>query len=110
MKKVLLMLCAVAVVLPGRVSAQSAVPDDYFTPYQQTSLRLPAVPLITNDPYLSYWSPFDKLTDGSTRHWSNIEKPMTGLLRVDGQTYRFMGTAQGSLLSPIAPMAGEEAW
>ncbi len=103
-------MCAVAVVLPGRLLAQTVVPDEYFTPYKQTSLRLPAVPLITNDPYLSFWSPFDKLTDGTTRHWSNIEKPMNGLLRVDGTAYRFMGSAQGCLLTSIAPMAGEEAW
>ena len=110
MKKVLFLMCAVAVVLPTRLLAQTVVPDEYFTPYKQTSLRLPAVPLITNDPYLSFWSPFDKLTDGTTRHWSNIEKPMNGLLRVDGTAYRFMGTAQGCLLTSIAPMAGEEAW
>ena len=112
MKKVSLLLCAVAMLLPQRMMAQGAATEDvdYFAPYQQTSLRLPSVPLITNDPYLSFWSPCDQLTDGPTRHWSNIEKPMTGLLRVDGQAYRFMGTGQGCLLSSIAPMAGEEVW
>ena len=89
------------------VQAQS---DEFFTPYKTSSLRLPAVPLLTNDPYISYWSPFDKLTDGTTRHWSDIEKPMDGLLRVDGKAYRFMGTVRGCLLNSIAPMAGEEAW
>ena len=89
------------------VQAQS---DEFFTPYKTSSLRLPAVPLLTNDPYISFWSPFDKLTDGTTRHWSDIEKPMDGLLRVDGKAYRFMGTVRGCLLNSIAPMAGEEAW
>ncbi len=89
------------------VQAQS---DEFFTPYKTSSLRLPAVPLLTNDPYISFWSPFDKLTDGTTRHWSDIEKPMDGLLRVDGKAYRFMGTSRGCLLNSIAPMAGEEAW
>ena len=89
------------------VQAQS---DEFFTPYKTSSLRLPAVPLLTNDPYISFWSPFDKLTDGTTRHWSDIEKPMDGLLRVDGKAYRFMGTGRGCLLNSIAPMAGEEAW
>ena len=89
------------------VQAQS---DEFFTPYKTSSLRLPAVPLLTNDPYISFWSPFDKLTDGTTRHWSDIEKPMDGMLRVDGKAYRFMGTGRGCLLNSIAPMAGEEAW
>lgn len=83
---------------------------DVFTPYASTDLRLPSVPLVVNDPYFSIWSPFDLLTDGSTRHWTDDEKPMLGLLRVDGKTYRFMGLQQEYILSPIAPMADEERW
>ena len=41
--------------------------SDYFTPYQQTKLRLPSVPLISNDPYISFWSPYNKLNGGTTR-------------------------------------------
>lgn len=108
MKKLLLsLLCALSAPV---VLAQDAVSGNFFEPYKPSNLRLPAVPLVTNDPYFSLWSPYDQLTDGTTRHWSNIEKPMNGLLRVDGVTYRFLGTAQGCLLSPIAAMAGEEAW
>ena len=82
-----------------------------FTPYKTNSLRLPSVPLLLNDPYFSFWSPFDKLTDGSVRHWSDAEKPIEGLLRVDGQNYRWMGNGQSILLDPIAPMADAEgAW
>ena len=90
--------------------ATQAQEDDFFVPYQRTTLRLPSVPLLLNDPYFSLWSPHDKLTDGTTRHWADIEKPMDGLLRVDGTTYRFMGNGRGYLLTSIAPMAGEEAW
>lgn len=92
--------------------AQSAYQpsDEFFEPYKQNRLRLPSVPLLTNDPYFSFWSPWDKLTDGTTRHWTDIEKPIDGLLRVDGTAYRFMGMGRASLLSAIAPMAGEEAW
>ena len=84
--------------------------DAFFTPYQPTDLRLPSVPLVVNDPYFSIWSPYDKLTDGTTRHWTNAEKAMGGLLRVDGTTYRWMGTETEALLTSLAPMTNETAW
>ena len=83
---------------------------DVFKPYAETDLRLPSVPLIVNDPYFSIWSPYDKLTDGTTRHWTNDEKPILGLLYVDGTPYRIMGAQQEYILSSIAPMSDEEAW
>ena len=86
--------------------AQSA---DLFKPYKPTALRMPSVPLVVSDPYFSVWSPYDKLTDGTTRHWTDDEKPMEGLLRVDGKTYRWMG-ADRAVLESIVPMADEEAW
>ena len=88
----------------GHAVAQTA-DADLFTPYKQTALRLPSVPLLVNDPYFSYWSPFDRLNDGTVRHWSDAEKPIDGLLRVDGQSYRWMGNGQTFLLDPIAPMS-----
>lgn len=83
---------------------------DFFKPYKETSLRLPSVPLIANDPYISFWSPYDKLTDGTTRHWDGQVKAMDGLLRVDGKVYRFMGAKRDVKLQAIAPMANKGRW
>ena len=89
--------------------ASFAQSPSLFKPYKATDLRLPSVPLVVSDPYFSIWSPYDQLTDGTTRHWTNDEKPLEGLLRVDGKVYRWMG-ADRAVLETIAPMADEEAW
>lgn len=103
MKKLLTYALALVAFAAG---AQNA---EIFTPYQATDLRTPAVPLIQSDPYLSILSPYDKLTDGPTRHWTGVDKPLQGILRVDGVSYRFMGEPI-STLETIVPMAGEKAW
>lgn len=53
--------------------------------------RIPAVPLITCDPYFSLWSGSDCLYETDTMHWCGIKKPLKGLIRVDGKTLRFAG-------------------
>lgn len=58
------------------------------------NLRAPAVPLVTNDPYLNIWSASDCLYDDLTRHWTGHRNAMTGLLKVDGECFRFMGKVQ----------------
>ncbi len=53
--------------------------------------RAPAVPLVTNDPFFSLWSMSDKLTDTPVKHWTEVAQPITGLIRIDGKPYRWMG-------------------
>lgn len=73
------------------VSAVSAL---CFCPCTAKSLRAPAYPLITIDPYTSIWSASDNLYDRSTTHWTGRDFPMLGVLNVDGTNYRFLGKEQ----------------
>ena len=54
--------------------------------------RLPALPLIVNDPYFSIWMPADTLTGANTTHWTGAPKPLIGQLVVDGKTYTYLGS------------------
>lgn len=54
--------------------------------------RVPAVPLVTHDPYFSVWSTTDKLTDQNTKHWTGAEQPLNGIVRIDNKAYRFCGS------------------
>ena len=58
--------------------------------------RLPAIPLIVNDPYFSYWLPGDLPTDDAPTHWAGNDTYMHGVFTVDGKEYRYLGR-NGSL-------------
>lgn len=53
--------------------------------------RLPAIPLLASDPYLSIWMPADTMTQTDACHWSGPAKPIRGVLTVDGAACRFLG-------------------
>ncbi len=71
--------------------------------------RLPALPLVANDPYFSIWSPCDRLTDGDTVHWSGPAKPLRGVITIDGAAYRWLGAgdtpAMETLSQTVTPTA-----
>ena len=56
-----------------------------------SSLRPPAVPLVTHHPYFSVWSPTTHLAESTTIHWTEAKHGLTGFAVIDGQTYRFAG-------------------
>ncbi len=101
MKRLFITLLCLLSLTTGK--AQS---NEFFTPVHQNNLRLPAVPLITVDPYFCLWSKYDHLYDGSVTHWSGVKKPLNGAVFVDNKAYRFMGESMEALF----PMASEKTW
>lgn len=83
MKKILLIAALAAASLLSTARAAAPAP--------QNTLRAPAYPLLTIDPYTSCWSAGDCLYDSHTTHWTGQPYPLVGALRVDGKVYRFMG-------------------
>ncbi len=73
------------------------------------NMRAPAYPLITIDPYMCAWSETDHLYDDAVRHWTGKRQGLIGVLRVDGEVYRFMGKEELPRKT-ILPMAGQGAW
>ena len=58
---------------------------------QQRLRRPAAIPLVTIDPHTSVWCFADRLTDDWPRHWTGTRMTLYGVVRVDGQAFRFLG-------------------
>lgn len=109
MRKTIQSLCAAAALsLAGGFTACDPS-EQALVPVAQNSLRAPAYPLVTIDPYTSAWSFSDRLMDDPVRHWTGKPHPLIGALRVDGEVYRFLGTEEMPL-RVILPMAVTEKW
>lgn len=63
--------------------------------------RVPCVPLITFDPYISLWSPADALHQADTIHWTGAAKRVEGHLTIDGVQYTVMGRSRGNALEQV---------
>jgi hypothetical protein len=73
------------------------------------TLRPPAYPLITHDPYFSVWAFQDELADAPTRHWTGEAQSLEGVVRVDGQAYQFLGQA-GPQYRAVVPTVREQPY
>ena len=109
MKKTCLSIISFMCLLSVGLFQSCSDKEALFKPVANNHLRAPAYPLVTIDPYTCAWSFTDNLYDEPVRHWTGKAHPLIGALRVDGTTYRFMGTEELSLI-PILETAAKEKW
>jgi len=72
------------------------------------SLRAPAYPLITIDPYTNGWLFGDTLYKQQVCHNTGRKFPLLGVIRVDGENFRFMGV--GKHTEFVVVTSGQGIW
>lgn len=105
MKQMLCMLSFAVGILSS--CSSNLTHSEFFTPVNENTLRAPAYPLVTIDPYTSGWSMSDQLNADQVRHWTGKAFPLLGVIRIDGKYYRFMGEEKTPLQS-LLPTAALE--
>lgn len=86
-----------------RVIQGSSVRISNMATIQDLRFRPPAIPLLLGDPYLQTWIFGDNVTE-PIRHWTGIAKDTLGLVRVDGRTYRFLGSCHTAPATQPGPV------
>ena len=60
--------------------------------------RLPAIPIIPMDPYISVWMPANTLTEADTMHWCGQLLPIRASVIIDSKRYRILGMGDGDAM------------
>ncbi len=73
-----------------------------------TPIRPPAVPLIVRSPYVSTWQAGNRLAGTWASFWAGRTKAITGIARIDGKPFVFLGAPQadGHPLAPFMAQTG----
>ena len=64
--------------------------------------KLPALPLMTHDPFFSFWDCGPSLTTDEVRHWTGAEKSFRGVVTIDGQLMRWIGRTGRRAMNTVA--------
>ncbi|MBQ3058641.1 MAG: DUF4965 domain-containing protein [Clostridia bacterium] len=62
-------------------------------------MRMPAIPLITVDPYFSVWS-YDKVNTHEAEHWTGGRNTIRGYVKIDSEIFRFLGRGDMKKIIP----------